>query len=295
LIITCRYLDGTYEGPVTVGEIQKDDQKLTSQRPGKVTSNPATPSDKDQSVNEKLLSNGRQNSGKKRQADVLDESGRKLSLAIQCSIAGCVELGVLSPDVNQQDVTVRKFAEKAHGKLKDLDGQVEYTSNVAFAIAAAMKRKRNGTVQIDQRLGIDNETGLSKEELLPEHIAEILASRLQHSDLCGLIVQACKGHLNFLMSDSKVGSDTSSPMEVSTSQGDPAQGVHQCEPRKQPLQEANGQKGGSRITVKTHQMEINMQKSAFDAEEFALYKKYQVGSLCHYHNYINQLAMVHKS
>ncbi len=94
-----------------MGEIQKDDQKLTSQRPGKVTSNssPATPSDKDQSVNEKLLSNGRQNSGKKRQPDVLDESGRKLSLAIQCSIAGCVELGVLSPDFNQQDVTVRKW------------------------------------------------------------------------------------------------------------------------------------------------------------------------------------------
>jgi arginine-tRNA-protein transferase len=299
-----RYLDGTYEGPVTVGEIQKDDQKLTSQRPGKLTSNssPATPSDKDQSVNEKLLSNGRQNSGKKRQPDVLDESGRKLSLAIQCSIAGCVELGVLSPDFNQQDVTVRKFAEKAHGKLKDLDGQVEYTSNVAFAIAAAMKRKRNGTVQIDRMLGVDNETGLSKEELLPEHIAEILASRLQHSDLCGLIVQACKGHLNFLMSESRVGSDTSSPMEVSTSQGDPAQGVHQCEPRKQLLQEANGQKGGTQklliapqLTVKTRQMEIKMQKSAFDAEEFALYKKYQVGSLCNYHNYINQLAMVHKS
>jgi hypothetical protein len=38
-----------------------------------------------------------------------------------------------------------------------------------------------------------------------------------------------------------------------------------------------------------------MQKSAFDAEEFALYKKYQVGSLCNYHNYINQVAMVHKS
>jgi hypothetical protein len=103
------------------------------------------------------------------------------------------------------------------------------------------------------------------------------------------------------MSESKVGSDTSSPMEVSTSQGDPAQGVHQCEPRKQPLQEVSGQKGGTQklliapqLTLKTRQMEIKMQKSAFDAEEFALYKKYQVGSLCNYHNYINQLAMVHE-
>jgi hypothetical protein len=44
------------------------------------------------------------------------------------------------------------------------------------------------------------------------------------------------------MLESKMGSDTSSPMEVNTSQGDLAQGVNQCGPRKQPLQEANGQK-----------------------------------------------------
>jgi hypothetical protein len=46
-------------------------------------------------------------------------------------------------------VTIKKFAKKVHGKLKDLDGQVEYISNVAFVIVVAMKYKKNGTVQIE--------------------------------------------------------------------------------------------------------------------------------------------------
>ncbi len=63
-------------------------------------------------------------------------------------------------------MTIRKFAKKAHGKLKDLDGHLEYTSNVAFAIAVAMKYKKNGIVQIDRKLGINNEASLSKKEFL---------------------------------------------------------------------------------------------------------------------------------
>jgi hypothetical protein len=35
------------------------------------------------------------------QLDMLDEVGRKLFLAIQCSIASCVEFNVLSPNFNQ--------------------------------------------------------------------------------------------------------------------------------------------------------------------------------------------------
>jgi len=48
------------------------------------------------------------------------------------------------------------------------------------------------------------------------------------------------------MLKSKMGNDdTSSLMEVNTSQGDLTQGVNQCEPRKQPVQETNGQKEGT--------------------------------------------------
>jgi hypothetical protein len=87
----------------------------------------------------------------KTQPDLLDEVERKPFLAIQCSIASCVEFKVLSPNFNQYDVIVKKFAKKACGKLKDLDGQIKYISNVAFVISVAMKYKKNGTVQIDRK------------------------------------------------------------------------------------------------------------------------------------------------
>ncbi|KAH9534067.1 hypothetical protein CY35_18G087300 [Sphagnum magellanicum] len=281
-----RYLDGTYQGPQTVGRLQKDGCKSTSERSGEVTSDgsPATPLGKNHSSNVvPRPANMKQNSVKKRQSDVLDEAGQKLSLAIQCSIAGCVELGLLPPDFNQQEVTVRKFTDKARGKLKDLDGHVEYTSNVAFVIAAAMKHKQSHIVQVDQEASsVDNNTSLSTEEWSPECVAEILVSRLQHGNLQGLIPQACKGHLNFLLSEGKVRIDTSSPKGETTSKGH-ALKIYPSEPKKQPLQEARGQKRGAQKlvvaplpSVKTRRMDIQMRKSAFDAEEFALYKKYQI-------------------
>ncbi len=49
---------------------------------------------------------------------------------------------------------------------------------MALAIVVAMKCKKNVTVQIDRKLGIDNEISLSKGEFLLKHIAKIMASRL---------------------------------------------------------------------------------------------------------------------
>jgi hypothetical protein len=166
-----------------------------------------------------------------------------------------------------------------------------------------MKHKQSHIVQIDQEASsVDNNTSLSTEELSPECVAEILVSRLQHGDLQGLVPQACKGHLNFLLSEGKVRVDTSSPKGETTSKG-PALKIYPSEPKKQPLQEARGKKRGALKlvvaplpSVKTRRMDIQMRKSAFDAEEFALYKKYQVGtrSLCNCHHSGGHLGFVCK-
>ena len=115
------------------------------------------------------------------------------------------------------------------------------------------------------------------QEVSPIVIAEKLASKLETSDgLSGFLVQACNGHLNF--------------MSLSVSEGS----VQSFHSENYPVMERDLHLLPSRKTRgnckrdkafdnneslqhhEKHKLEIRMRRSAFDPEEFALYKKYQI-------------------
>lgn len=142
---------------------------------------------------------------KKKTSEVEDEAAVQLSASIHGAITRCVESGSLPQDLEFPQISVRKVTETTRGKLKGIEGQLDYTSNIAFAIAAAVKRKRRKTsseMEVESpHFGNGNEVNRpqplsSQQELSPSLVAEILVSQLR--DISGYIPQACKGHLNFL-------------------------------------------------------------------------------------------------
>lgn len=140
---------------------------------------------------------------KKKTSEVEDEAAVQLSASIKSAITRCVESGSLPQDLDFPQVSVRKVTENTRGKLKGIEGQLDYTSSTAFAIAAAVKRKRSkASTEMEVESGIEvNRLQLlsSQQEFSASLVAEIVVSQLRDTNaISGYIPQACKGHLNFL-------------------------------------------------------------------------------------------------
>jgi arginine-tRNA-protein transferase len=144
---------------------------------------------------------------KKKTSEAEAEAAVQLTASIEVSVTRCVETGSLPRGLDLPQITV----------LKVIEGQLDYTSSIAFAIAAAIKRS-NSTTEVVEEPG--NEVKRlqhlsSKQELSSSLVAEILVSQLRETDsLRGYIPQACKGHLNFLTVGCRVESDSPSSGKV---------------------------------------------------------------------------------
>jgi hypothetical protein len=153
---------------------------------------------------------------KKRTAEVEAEAAVQLTASVKDAVTRCVETGSLPSDLDLPQVRVAKVTEKTRGKLKWVEGQLEYTSSVAFAIAAAVKRKqKKASTELEVELGsevIRLEPLSSQQEFSPSLVAEILVSRLRETDdaSSGYSPQACNGHLNFLTVGCRVESNSPS-------------------------------------------------------------------------------------
>lgn len=252
---------------------------------------------------------------KKKTLVVEDEIQVQLSASIQDAVNRCVEFGSLPQDLDLPQVVVRKVTHKTRGKLKEIEGQLDYTSSVAFAIAAGVKRKSNMVnteVEVESGGQVNRwQPFSSTQEFSPSLVAEILVSQLgKTGDLSGYIPQACKGHLNFLLLGCEAQSNSlSSGMDASvtpsynqgcpgasgerTSQdtGDQARKLKSSSLTPSlssspnvllpSIQDINPSPSPSLplpsvSSVKPRRIAITIKQSSFDAEEFALYKKYQV-------------------
>ena len=152
---------------------------------------------------------------KKKTSEMEDEVALQLTASIKGAITRCVESGSLPKDLDFPQVRVQKVTEKTRGKLKGVDGQLDYTSSVAFVIAAAEKRKQK---KASTELGVESGSEVnrlqplsSQQEFSPSLVAEILVSHLREIDASsGYIPQACNGHLNFLTVGCRVESNSPS-------------------------------------------------------------------------------------
>ncbi|KAF9599152.1 hypothetical protein IFM89_035431 [Coptis chinensis] len=158
----------------------------------------------------------------------------------------------------------KAFVRKITHTKKKLIEQFEdllYCSNISFRIAAGLKR-----CEITQKT--IHELGFSSlKEILPTNIAEKLACLLnEREEISGLTVRACNGYLNF---------HTASKL-VSSVQGSETVNTSSRAPRGGGVKRGCMVKSSEYPQKKRRKLEIRLQRSSFDPEEYALYRRYQI-------------------
>ncbi|MCO5557983.1 hypothetical protein L7F22_011557 [Adiantum nelumboides] len=201
---------------------------------------------------------------------------KDLSGAIQDVVASCCMSGHFPADLEVPKIVLHKVKPTMRKRIKiSTTGEVVYSCNVSFLVASALsKHKEIDKFSKDLQQSVDfvekPKTGSWK--FSPLHLAELFASRLQNKvELHDHVVEACNGHLNFLL-------QKSASLEVANTEN-----MH-------PSKRVNGYASCSRnsqqktfvspsltcqLTPKRI-LEVRMRRSAFDPEEFALYKRYQI-------------------
>ncbi|KAK3407888.1 hypothetical protein EUGRSUZ_J00228 [Eucalyptus grandis] len=191
-----------------------------------------------------------------------------LSDAIDKAVQACIESETFSANLQLPKASVKGVSPTKKKKLVKGLENLSYTSNIAFQLAATLRRARSE--KKDEKgsefSGISAEDQLPS-ELTPRRIGEKLARSLSQTDeTSGFLVQACNGHLNFYSiaehaSADKTGEEKSLSKESSTRNGNKRRCMVRC---------CNCCSG------KRRKLEILLKRSSFEREEFELYRRYQL-------------------
>ncbi|CAL9229300.1 unnamed protein product [Arabidopsis halleri] len=187
---------------------------------------------------------------------VMDDLSKKIDQAVQL----CIRSGQFPSNMQIPKASVKKVLCARRKKLAEGTEQLLYTSNIAFPIAAAVKR-----IQTSEKGGIYSAEG---NRLSPQTISEMLLSAMHKvGETHDMSIKVCKGHINFL----SAAKDSFSDRDV-VPNGDISRG-------------ANSTGGSETLHAKTdsenrqaikRKLEIHLKRSSFDPEEHELYKRYQL-------------------
>lgn len=194
----------------------------------------------------------------------VEKSLHDLSDQIDKVVHMFTEKGEFPSGVQLPKASVRKVSQGKKKLLVNGSEDLLYSSNIAFQIAASIKRAQSGDKDgNDSKPSRDFETENGSS---PKVIAEKLVASF---DLIvknsGLSIRACNGHINFYASSKQVCLSGSAQNAAA--------------PKKSGMKHAMG---GNRLIssqhcqVKRRKLEIRLNKSSFDPEEFALYRRYQL-------------------
>ncbi|KAK3001066.1 hypothetical protein RJ639_020787 [Escallonia herrerae] len=182
-----------------------------------------------------------------------------LSEEIGNAVRACIECGEFPSDVQLPKPSVKQVVQGKRKLLVEGSEDLLYSSNISFQIAAALRRANNDVQCLKSSEHSKQELSKSTEST-PKFIAEKLASYLNHlSETCGLLVRACNGHINLYSTTKEAYSDVLK--ESPTGSG----GKKSC------LKKCSGRPQGKR-----QRFEIRLNRSSFDPEEYALYRRYQI-------------------
>lgn len=182
-----------------------------------------------------------------------------LSDQVENAIHTCIESGEFPGNIQFPKAIVKKVAQGKRKLLVEGMEDLMYSSNIAFQIAATVRRAESpgkGASQIKD-----------KNAPSPKIIAEKLCASLNRlSKTNGLAVRSCNGHINFyaasaqtsLSEDRQVGSGSKG-----SAMGCKRKNCHLRDRSKHPEE-------------KRRRLEIRLKKSSFDPKEFALYRRYQM-------------------
>lgn len=190
-----------------------------------------------------------------------------LSNKINEAISACIRNGEFSSTVQLPKAVVKRVTSKAKRKLVETSEDLSYTSNIAFQIAAVLRRSYSAKENI---ILIDSPNPKEKGESLdisPNLVAERLAFFiLDNAEQSGLKTKACNGHINFYSTRKQVDSVLlTSDESMQTSCENVGEGKESSETHI-----------GEVLPLKRRRLEIRMKRSSFDPEEFILYRRYQI-------------------
>ncbi|CAG7911924.1 unnamed protein product [Brassica rapa] len=166
---------------------------------------------------------------------VMDDLCKMIDQAVQL----CIQSGEFPSNMQIPKASVKKVFCDKRKKLAKGPEQLLYTSNVAFPIAAAIKRTLTS-----------EKVEMEGNKLSPETISEMLLSAMSKlGETAGISIKVSKGHINFL-----------SASKASLSEKDVV-----------PNETLHAKKDSRKL-----KLEMRLKRSSFDPEEHELYKRYQL-------------------
>ncbi|XP_061376607.1 arginyl-tRNA--protein transferase 2 [Gastrolobium bilobum] len=196
--------------------------------------------------------------------DEVEKSMHYLSDQIDNVVHMFIEKGEFPSGIQLPKASVRKVSQGKKKLLVNGSEDLLYSSNIAFQIAASIKRAqssdKDGNDSKSSR-ACEKENG-SSPKIIAEKLVASLDPTVKNSELS---IRACNGHINFYASSEPV--SLSGNVQNAT------------------VPKASGMKrdiGGSCLIssqhcqVKRRKLEIRLNRSSFDPEEFALYRRYQL-------------------
>lgn len=187
-----------------------------------------------------------------------------LSDHIDNAVNTCVETGEFPSGIQLPKASVKKVSQAKRKLLIEGTETLLYTSNIAFQIAATLRRTQLPDKDVQHLKLLGQSTKVNGPS--PTIIAEKLASSLnQLPETSGLSIRACNGHLNFY-SDAKQDSldEDVELVTVSKESGKGCDGKS-CVKRSSEYPQR-----------KVHRLQIRLKRSSFDLQEYALYRRYQI-------------------
>ncbi|CAN7069478.1 hypothetical protein IGI04_041915 [Brassica rapa subsp. trilocularis] len=166
---------------------------------------------------------------------VMDDLSKTIDQAVQI----CIQSGEFPSNMQIPKASVKKVLCDKRKKLAKGPEQLLYTSNIAFPIAAAIKRTHTS-----------EKVEINGNKLSPETISEILLTAMSKlGETPGISIEVSKGHINFL-----------SASKASLSEKDVV-----------PNETLHAKKDSRKL-----KLEMRLKRSSFDPEEHELYKRYQL-------------------
>uniref|UniRef100_A0A5B7ALQ1 Arginyl-tRNA--protein transferase n=1 Tax=Davidia involucrata TaxID=16924 RepID=A0A5B7ALQ1_DAVIN len=247
-----RFLDGTLD-------VKKPDEFIGRPGNSKGSSSCVHNEIKSSAANESLVCN---HEGKNKAEQFIDY----LSDQIDNAVHACIGSREFPSDIQLPKASVKKVAQAKRKLLVEGLGDLLYSSNISFQIAAALRRAEKDVHHLKLSTHCAGESGQSL-ELTPNVIAEKLASSLnQLAETSGLSIRACNGHINFYSSTKQVCLDEVIDNVIISKESPPGSGSKGSYLRK----------SSEKPQVKRRRLEIHLKRSSFDPEEFALYRRYQI-------------------
>ncbi|XP_050210613.1 arginyl-tRNA--protein transferase 1-like isoform X2 [Mercurialis annua] len=182
-----------------------------------------------------------------------------LSDQVDAVIRTCAESGEFPRSIQLPKASVKKVSQAKSKLLVEGAECLLYSSNIAFQIAATIRRTESA--------GEDAPHSAKYDMLSPQVVAEKLTASLnQFSESSGLTIRACNGHINFYASKAQAFS---------------TEGVHVVTDSKESAAGCKRKACCKRMSVKNplgkrRKLEIHLKRSSFDPEEFELYRRYQM-------------------